>query len=140
MANQAHIVGYATESDLSAKRGLTDMKVKGVPENDNSASWFTIKYGTTTENAWYYDEGRWETGQTLRVLAAPAAIFSLQKQVQEQWTNLGEFQLDSNAEAAITYEGVTYSITGYIGDLVVSNELNARLSALEARIAALEGN
>lgn len=140
VANQAYIVGYAMESDLSAKRDLTDMKVKGVPEKDNSASWFTIKYETTTENARYYDEGRWETGQTLRVLAEPAAIFSLRKQIEGQWTDVGEFQLDSNAEATITYEGVTYLITGYIGDLVVSNELNTRLSALEARIAALEGN
>lgn len=43
--------------------------------------------------------------------------------IQGQQTNIGEFQLDSNAEAEVTYEGVTYSITGYIGDLVASNRL-----------------
>ena len=57
------------------------------------------------------------------MLAVPASIFSLQKMIDGQWTNIGEFQLDSDAEAAVTYEGVTYSITGYIGDLVVSNQL-----------------
>lgn len=57
------------------------------------------------------------------MLAAPASIFSLWKMIDGQWTNLGEFQLDSDAEAAVTYGGVTYSITGYVGDLVVSNQI-----------------
>lgn len=52
--------GFITSSALDVKRDLSDMKVKGVPQN--TKSWFSIKYGTTTENAYYYDEGRWETG------------------------------------------------------------------------------
>lgn len=59
-----------------------------------------------------------------------ASIFSLQKMVDEQWTDVGEFTLDSNAEATITYEGVTYSITGYIGNLVVNSELPTKTSDL----------
>lgn len=72
------------------------------------------------------------------MLSEQATIYTLQnRQPQEtQWTNIGEFSLDSNYEATVTYDGVTYSITGYIGNLVTSNQL----AALEARIDALEGN
>jgi len=115
--------GFVTSSALDVKRDLSDMKVKGVPQNTNAQSWFTIKYGTTTENAWYYDEGRWESGSTLHVLAASATMYTLQKLQDSQWTNIGEFQLDNNAEATVTYDGVTYSITGYVGEIVVSNQL-----------------
>lgn len=54
--------GFITSADIITKRDLSDMNVKGVPQNTNSQSWFNIKYGTTTENARYYDEGRWESG------------------------------------------------------------------------------
>lgn len=132
--------GFVTSADIITKRDLSDMTVKGVPQNTNYQSWFTIKYGTTTENAWYYDEGRWESGNTLHVLAAPATIYTLQKLQDGQWTNIGEFTLDNNAEATITYEGVTYSITGYVGEIVTSNQLTSQIAALEARISALENN
>ena len=118
----------ALKSELDVKRDLSDMKVKGVPQN--TKSWFSIKYGTTTENAYYYDEGRWETGETLRVLTAQATIYTLQKSQESQWTNIGEFQLDNNSEATVTYDGTTYSITGYVGEIVVSNELPTKTSDL----------
>lgn len=57
---------YVTAPELSAqlavKRDITDMRARGVPQNNNSESWFSISDGTTTENARYYDEGRWESG------------------------------------------------------------------------------
>ena len=128
--------GFITSADIITKRDLSDMTVKGVPQNTNSQSWFTIKYGTTTENAYYYDEGRWESGVTTSVLATSANIYTLQKNL----TNIGEFTLNNNAEATITYEDVTYSITGYVGEIVTSNQLNSQIAALEARISALENN
>ena len=132
--------GFITSVDIITKRDLSDMTVKGVPQNTNSQSWFTIKYGTTTETAYYYDEGRWESGVTTSVLATSANIYTLQKNQGGQLTNLGEFTLNNNAEATITYEDVTYSITGYVGEIVTSNQLNSQIAALEARIAALENN
>lgn len=132
--------GFITAADIITKRDIMDMRARGVPQNTNAQSWFTIKYETTTENAWYYDEGRWESGNTTRVIAAPATIYTLQKLQDSQWTNIGEFQLDNNAEATVTYDGVTYSITGYVGEIVTSNQLISQIAALEARIAALEGN
>ena len=54
--------GFITSADIIAKRDLSDMTVKGVPQSANNHSWFTIKYGTTIEYAWYYLDGRWETG------------------------------------------------------------------------------
>ena len=132
--------GFITAADIITKRDIMDMRARGVPQNTNAQSWFTIKYETTTENAWYYDEGRWESGNTTRVIAAPATIYTLQKLQDSQWTNIGEFQLDNNAEATVTYDGVTYSITGYVGEIVTSNQLISQIAALEARIAALENN
>ena len=132
--------GFITAADIVTKRDIMDMRARGVPQNTNAQSWFTIKYETTTENAWYYDEGRWESGNTTRVIAAPATIYTLQKLQDSQWTNIGEFQLNNNAEATVTYDGVTYSITGYVGEIVTSNQLISQIAALEARIAALEGN
>jgi len=70
------------------------------------------------------------------VLATSANIYTLQKNL----TNIGEFTLNNNAEATITYEDVTYSITGYVGEIVTSNQLNSQIAALEARISALENN
>ena len=74
------------------------------------------------------------------MLAAQATIYTLQKLQDGQWTNIGEFTLNNNAESTITYEDVTYSITGYVGEIVTSNQLTSQIAALEARIAALEGN
>jgi hypothetical protein len=132
--------GFITSADIITKRDLSDMTVKGIPQNTNYQSWFTIKYGTTTENAYYYDEGRWESGVTTSVLATSANIYTLRKNQGGQLTNIGEFQLDNNSEATVTYDGVTYSITGYVGEIVTSNQLISQIAALEARIAALEGN
>ena len=133
--------GFITANDIITKRDLSDMTVKGVPQNTNSQSWFNIKYGTTTEDAWYYEEGRWETGMTLKVLATSTwQVFELQKLVESQYSSLGTFSLDGNFEATITHEGVTYSITGYIGNLVTSDQLISQIATLEARISALENN
>ena len=126
---------YVTAPELSAqlavKRDITDMRARGVPQNTNSLSWFNIKYRTTTENAYYYDEGRWESGVTTRVYATSTSqVFELQRWIESQWTSLGTFSLDSNFEATITHEGVTYSITGYVGEIVTSNELPTKTSEL----------
>lgn len=67
-------------------------------------------------------------------------VFELQKLIESQWLSLGTFSLDGNFEATITYDGVTYSITGYVGEIVTSNQLTSQIAALEARIAALENN
>lgn len=67
-------------------------------------------------------------------------VFELQKLIESQWLSLGTFSLDGNFEATITYEGATYSITGYVGEIVTSNQLTSQIAALEARIAALENN
>lgn len=67
-------------------------------------------------------------------------VFELQKLIESQWLSLGTFSLDNNSEATITYDGVTYSITGYVGEIVTSNQLTSQIAALEARIAALENN
>ena len=48
--------------------------------------------------------------------------------------------MDNNSGATVTYDGVTYSITGYVGEIVTSNQLISQIAALEARIAALENN
>lgn len=123
--------GYITSADIITKRDISDMRVKGVPQNANTQSWFTIKYGTTTENAWYYDEGRWESGVTTRVYATSTSqVFELQRLIESQWTSLGTFSLDSNFEATVTYDSVTYSITGYVGDIVASSELPTKTSDL----------
>lgn len=123
--------GFITSADIITKRDISDMTVKGVPQNTNYQSWFSIKYGTTTENAWYYDEGRWESGVTTRVYATSTSqVFELQRLIESQWTSLGTFSLDSNFEATITHEGVTYSITGYVGDLVANSDLPTKTSDL----------
>ena len=123
--------GFITSADIITKRDISDMRVKGVPQNTNTQSWFTIKYGTTTENAWYYDEGRWESGVTTRVYATSTSqVFELQRLIESQWTSLGTFSLDSNFEAAVTYDSVTYSITGYVGDIVASSDIPTKTSDL----------
>lgn len=123
--------GFITSADIITKRDISDMRVKGVPQNTNTQSWFTIKYGTTTENAWYYSEGRWESGMTTKVLATSTPqVFDLQRYIESQWTSLGTFSLDNKSEATDTYDGVTYSITGYVGDIVTSSELPTKTSDL----------
>ena len=123
--------GFITSADIITKRDISDMRVKGVPQNTNTQSWFTIKYGTTTENAWYYDEGRWESGVTTRVYATSTSqVFELQRLIESQWTSLGTFSLDSNFEAAVTYDDVTYSITGYVGDIVANSDIPTKTSDL----------
>ena len=123
--------GFITSADIITKRDISDMRVKGVPQNTNTQSWFTIKYGTTTENAWYYDEGRWESGVTTRVYATSTSqVFELQRLIESQWTSLGTFSLDINFEATVTYDSVTYSITGYVGDIVANSDIPTKTSDL----------
>lgn len=38
--------------------------------------------------------------------------------------------MDNNSEATVTYDGTTYSITGYVGEIVVSNALPTKTSDL----------
>lgn len=123
--------GFITSADIITKRDISDMRVKGVPQNTNTQSWFTIKYGTTTENTWYYDEGRWESGVTTRVYATSTSqVFELQRLIESQWTSLGTFSLDINFEATVTYDSVTYSITGYVGDIVANSDIPTKTSDL----------
>ena len=139
VANQAHIIGYATVSDLSTKRDLNDMTVKGIPPNAQQSR-FNITDGTITNNAYWYDEGRWESGQTFAVYTTLTAdVYELKKYDNNEWVSVGTFSLDSNYEATITNDGTTYSIIGYAGDLVVNTELSsyATKSWVMEQLAAL---
>ena len=110
---------------LETKRDWNDMTVKGIPPNAQQSR-FNISDGTTTNNAYWYDEGRWESGQSFAVYATLTAdVYELKKYDTATQTSVGTFSLDSNYEATITNDGTTYSIIGYAGDLVVNTQLTS---------------
>lgn len=121
------------DAALNIKRDMNDLKVRGNPSTTNK-SWFNISDGTITNNAYWYDEGRWESGQSFAVYATlTAGVYEL-KNYDSAWTSVGTFSLDSNYEATITNDGTTYSIIGYVGDVVVNSELSSY--ATKAEISA----
>lgn len=131
--------GFLTSADIITKRDLNDMTVKGIPPNAQQSR-FNITDGTITNNAYYYDEGRWESGQTFAVYTTLTAdVYELKKHDTSEWVSVGTFSLDSNYEATITNDGITYSIIGYAGDLVVNTELSsyATKSWVMEQLAAL---
>ena len=110
---------------LETKRDWNDLKVKGIPPNVTTSR-FNISDGTTTTNAYWYSEGRWESGSTFQVLSTLTAdVYELNVYDSNVWTSVGTFSLDNNYEATITNDGTTYSIIGYVGDIVVNNELSS---------------
>lgn len=115
---------------LDTKRDLNDMTVKGIPPNAQQSR-FNITDGTITNNAYWYSEGRWESGQTFAVYATLTAdVYELKKYDTSEWVSVGTFSLDSNYEATITNDETTYSIIGYAGDLVVNTELSSYATKL----------
>ena len=122
---KADLSALETKADLSAlddKRDLDDMTVKGVP--NVHGSWFNVSNGTFTEKAYWYDATRWMSGDNVEIdRTLTAGVFEL-KVILGTWTSVGTFTLDDNYKATVTYDGVMYSIIGYVGEIVTDNALN----------------
>lgn len=125
--------GYLTSSSnaFTEKRDKTDMDVKGIPR-DVGNSHFNVTDGTTTNNAWWYGEGRWLSGETFDVIATSTPD---QFELQKNETTVGTFTLDNDFKASIVEGGITYSIVGYKGSLVVSDELDRTLYGTGSKMA-----